>query len=236
MIQTQYFPDTDNTNDTILQISNVMYTLASDYYFGRSNAISSRRSEFPDRLVILQPEVNVCILDSLNYRKVMSGRYLNNRRLLDEPVDNTRGKLFNGFLSLYQEIPGTEVPRKCNYINSFFGNKSGADGESTDGVIIMDTARMMFLDKTLLEQINRLDQNQVKEVLDVYFSPEKNWVGLSYDFLVDKMIFNKNMDICVVQISTGSSAGESLLMRLDNSDEWTAVLHNTRIHVSYIYP
>ena len=237
LIETQYFPVVDKTNDTILQISNVMHTLASDYYFGSPNAISSRRSEFPARLIILQPEISVCISDSLNYRKVMSGRYLTNRRLLDEPVDNTRGNLFNGFLSLYQEIPDTEVSRKYTYINSFYGNNFEPDGkESPDGIIVMDTAHLMLLNKILLEQIDRIDQKQVKDVLGVYFSPKKDWVRLSYDFLVDKMVFNNDMSVCIVQISTGGSAGETLLMRLDNSDEWTAVLHNTRIHVDYIYP
>lgn len=237
LIETQYSPDIDETNDTILQISNVMHTLASDYYLGGPNAIASRRSEFPARLIILQPEVSVCILDSLNYRKVMSGRYLADRRLLNEPVDNTRGKLFNGFLSLYQEIPDTEVVAKYNYINLFSRNNFGLDSkESPDGIIVMDTARMMLLNKILLEQISRLNQKQVKDVLGVYFSPKKDWVSLSYDFLVDKMVFNKDMSVCVVQISTGGSAGETLLMRLDNSGEWTAVLHRTRIHVDYIYP
>ncbi len=182
-----------NRNDTLRQIWKVSHVIFEAYQKDQLNGYSNYQKDIEGRRILIQPEVQVSFIPEIDYRGIFARKYIS-YSLMDS-VSPKRGR-WDWFVSLYSEIPGTEVSLKYPI-------------EDFRSEVKVDTAFLSAVEDYLTQNGETLDQEAIRKVLNVRFGKYqrgkregKFFALLSYNLWIDKIIFNNQMDQCLVQFST----------------------------------
>lgn len=215
-------------NDTSIQIAGVIDKIAQDYENNKLGGhVDYSQSVYGFKLILIQPEVEVCLFDDLDYRSILSKEYDTKSKAVS--LRDKSSGLSGAFPSVYQQIPGTKKVKRIKFSNKDYEYVLRMKRSLFLPVVMLDKSQLSFLRKSLSKHKKHIDWERMKKVLDVSFSEKDGRVSLSYSFWVDKLIFNKERDVCIAQFSTKEASYEALLMRLEDSDEWK-IVRNTEMY------
>lgn len=230
LLANPYIPIIDEKNDTVKQISGVFYSLSKAYKNNKLGGQGDNAEAVAGfKLVIIQSDVVICFLDNLDYRSVISQKYGVKEDVKRKQQTESFNGLVGDFPFVYQEIPGIKTIYVYKFYNEVYEYALRLNRPSFRPFVMLDKTQLLSLRKSLSKHKKRIDWEKMKNVLDVSLSEKGRKVSLSYSFWVDKLIFNKDRDVCIAQFSTRNASYEALLMRLEDSDEWK-IIRNTEMY------